>query len=280
MAGPVTGSFDTPDSVQELNGLRQEVVHLGDVTMARTFHPVGWRWSTHVKPVVGTPSCQARHVGFVLSGLLGVLLDDGRSWEVAPGEVFDFPPGHDGYVAGNEPVVAIEWVGVSNWMEAPQDSRALVALLFTDIVDSTSTLSRVGDRAWRNRLVAHNEIVRRALSEHHGHELQTTCDGFLAYFEGRVDAVAAAVAIRRGVAGIDVPVHQGVHFGEVRLADGDFEGLAVHEAARTAAAAGAGEIFVSEVTKMLTGTAGFTFESRGEQTLKGLDAPRILFAVT
>ena len=279
MADRIVGNFGTPDSAQELNGLRQDVVRLGDVTLARTFHPVGWRWSTHVRSFVGTDSCQARHVGIVLSGRLGVVLDDGSSWEAAAGEVFDFPPGHDGYVVGDEPVVAVEWVGVNDWMEPPQDSRVLAALLFTDIVDSTATLSQVGDRAWRSRLAAHDEIVRRVLSEHHGHELKTTGDGFLAYFEVPVEAVQAAVAIRQGVAGIGVPVRQGIHVGEVRLADGDVQGLAVHEAARTAATAGAGEILVSEVTKLLAASSGFRFEPRGEHTLKGLDGPRSLYAV-
>ena len=74
-------------------------------------------------------------------------------------------------------------------------------------------------------------------------------------------------------------MRQGVHVGEVHIRDGDVQGLAVHEAARVAAAAGAGEVFVSEVTRALAMAAGYAFEPRGEHLLKGLDGPRALFAL-
>ena len=167
------------------------------MSVTRIENPVGWRWSTHVKPIVGTESCQAHHVGFQISGRLGVLLDDGTTWEVHPGQVFDFPPGHDGYVIGDEPVVAIEWVGLANWLEPREHARFLAALLFTDIVDSTTTAASVGDRAWRSRLNAHDASSRRALENHGGHEVNTTGDGFFAYFDGPAQALGAARAIRQ-----------------------------------------------------------------------------------
>jgi class 3 adenylate cyclase len=276
----IIGDFAQPDRVQEVNGLRLTTLHFGDISVTRIENPVGWRWSTHVKPIVGTESCQAHHVGLQISGRLGVLLDDGTTWEVHPGQVFDFPPGHDGYVIGDEPVVAIEWVGLANWLEPREQSRVLAALLFTDIVDSTSTAAMVGDRAWRSRLDAHDAVVRRALENHAGHEVNTTGDGFFAYFEGPAQALRAARAIRDGTAEIGLAVRQGVHVGEVHISDGDVQGVAVHEAARVASAAGAGEVFVSEVTRALAMAAGYTFEPRGEHLLKGLDGPRALFALS
>jgi class 3 adenylate cyclase len=232
-----------------------------------------------VKPIVGTESCQAHHVGLQISGVLGVQLDDGTTWEVHPGQVFDFPPGHDGYVVGDEPVVAIEWVGLANWLEPREQARSLAALLFTDIVDSTATAASIGDRAWRSRLNAHDDVVRRALRNHGGHEVNTTGDGFFAYFDGPAQALAAAQAIRTGVADIGIPVRQGIHVGEVHIGDADVQGIAVHEAARVAAAAGPGEVLVSDVTRALAMGAGYAFEPRGEHVLKGLEGSRALFAL-
>ena len=279
MSPRIVGDFAEPDRVREGGGVRLTTLQFGDMSVTRIENPVGWRWSTHVKPIVGTESCQAHHVGYQISGRLGVLLDDGTTWEVGPGQVFDFPPGHDGYVIGEEPVVAVEWVGLANWLEPREHARFLAALLFTDIVDSTTTAASIGDRAWRSRLNAHDALVRRALGNHGGHEVNTTGDGFFAYFDGPAQALAAAQAIRTGVVDIGIAVRQGIHVGEVHIGDGDVQGLAVHEAARVAAAAGAGEVFVSEVTRALAMAAGYTFEPRGEHMLKGLDGPRSLFAL-
>jgi hypothetical protein len=68
----------------------------------------GWRWSTHVRPTVGDEWCQIRHVGYVISGCLGLDFPDGSSVVFGPGDVFDVPPGHDGYTVGDEPTVQIE----------------------------------------------------------------------------------------------------------------------------------------------------------------------------
>jgi len=79
-----------------------DVVELGNVTVGRaTFEP-GWRWSEHVKPVAGTDSCLVPHVGYIISGRLGIAMDDGTEQEFGPDEAFVIPPGHDGWVVGDE----------------------------------------------------------------------------------------------------------------------------------------------------------------------------------
>jgi hypothetical protein len=109
MPGISAGSFDRPDETRTPNRMLVEVVRLGDVTTARiTFQP-GWRWSESVKAVVGTDSCQLRHVGTIVSGRLHVLHDDGSEAEAGPGGVYVIEPGHDAWVAGNEPVIAYEF---------------------------------------------------------------------------------------------------------------------------------------------------------------------------
>src|SRR5918996_3335149 len=79
-------------------------------------------WSTHVRPVVGTETCQTRHVGYVLKGRVHVVLDDGTEFDISAGDVVDIRPGHDAWVLGDEPVVTIEWMGARSWI--PRGGRS------------------------------------------------------------------------------------------------------------------------------------------------------------
>jgi hypothetical protein len=125
LAGSAAKSLDRPERVVEGPGVVEEVVQFGTLSVARATHAPGWRWSTHIKPVVGTERCQVRHVGVVLSGRIGVELADGSSLEAGPGTVYDIPPGHDGWTIGDEPAVAIEWTGVLEWLLPAQGERVL-----------------------------------------------------------------------------------------------------------------------------------------------------------
>jgi hypothetical protein len=88
-----------------------QVVKVGESTISRfTFEP-GWRWSTSVKPFAKTDSCQAHHVGYLLSGRLHVATEDGGDAEIGLGEAYDIQPGHDGWVVGDEAVVSVEFSG-------------------------------------------------------------------------------------------------------------------------------------------------------------------------
>ena len=109
MAGITLGSFERPDELRTPDRTRVEVVRLAGQTAARlTFQP-GWRWSESVKPVVGTESCQARHVGTIVSGRLHVVHADGTEGDAGPGDAYVIEPGHDAWVVGDEPVVALEF---------------------------------------------------------------------------------------------------------------------------------------------------------------------------
>jgi quercetin dioxygenase-like cupin family protein len=109
MGGVQTRDFGSPDETRTPDKTRVEVVRLGTASVARfTFEP-GWRWSECVKPVAGTESCQARHVGVVQSGRLGVRHEDGTELELNPGEAYVIEPGHDAWVLGNERFVAYEF---------------------------------------------------------------------------------------------------------------------------------------------------------------------------
>lgn len=98
------------DEVRTPPKTKVEVVKVGDSTIMRaTFEP-GWKWSECVKPIVGTESCQAHHVNYVLSGRMKVKMNDGTEMEIGPGDAVDIPPGHDAWIVGNEPFVAIDFV--------------------------------------------------------------------------------------------------------------------------------------------------------------------------
>ena len=104
------GSFTRPTKVVDLSGMGTvEFVTVGDMTVSKlTFHR-GWRWSLHVKPLVGGDSCQTFHHGFVVDGRLAVRMDDGTEAEFRAGDVWIIPPGHDAWVLGDETVVALEF---------------------------------------------------------------------------------------------------------------------------------------------------------------------------
>ena len=104
-----------PDEVRTFDKGQLELVTLGGVTFGRgTFQP-GWRWSTSVKPLVKTPTCEAPHLQYHVSGRLYVVMDDGSEAEFGPGEVSLLPPGHDCWVVGDEPVVVIDISGMVDY---------------------------------------------------------------------------------------------------------------------------------------------------------------------
>jgi len=257
----------------EFPGVRAQLVDLGDLTIGRMVNDPGWRWSTHMRPIVGGEWCQARHVGMILSGRIGIDFPDGTSMQFGAGDVFDIPPGHDGYTVGDEPCVQVEWAGLRAWAGFPTGirSRVLATLLFSDVVGSTELASRLGDGPWRELLSRYFEEVRRELERFGGREVKTTGDGMLATFDGSARALHCALAVRDRAKELGLHVRVGVHVGEVELVGEDVRGVTVHEAARIMAAAGEDEIFVSELTRALSGSSDLGFEDRGVHALKGLD---------
>ena len=114
MANPVgvtnfeVKSHDSPDEVRSPSKTRVEVVKLGNFTIGRFNLEPGWRWSECIKPVVKTDLCQLSHVGHAVSGRIKVRMKDGTEKTIDAGESYTIPPGHDAWVEGDEPFVAIE----------------------------------------------------------------------------------------------------------------------------------------------------------------------------
>jgi class 3 adenylate cyclase len=274
-------SLSTPDIVRPFPFGHVDIVNLDETSVARFSWEPGWRWSKDVAPVVQTRSCVNRHVGYVLSGQLHVQMDDGTELELRAGDAFEIPPGHDAWVVGDETWDTVEFTSAAVFGTNPDDDdeTVLSTVLFTDIVDSTATLSRIGDHAWQRLLLEHNRRIRTELDRFRGREMGTTGDGFLALFDGAARAVRCATAMNRAVADLDIAIRAGLHTGEVAIAGGQARGLAVHAAARVAALARPGEILVSSTTRDLLDGSGLAFISRGEHELKGLAGARTIYAI-
>lgn len=109
MAGLEARGFDAPDETRRPDKTKIDVVRMGGASVGRfTFEP-GWKWSECVKPVVGTDSCQARHVGVAQSGRLHVVHEDGTEGDIGPGDAYVIEPGHDAWVVGDETFVGFEF---------------------------------------------------------------------------------------------------------------------------------------------------------------------------
>jgi class 3 adenylate cyclase len=277
---PQMKNLSAPDETLSLEKGSASTVRVGELVVGRLVLEPGWRWSKHVRPIVGTTSCQFHHVGFTLSGAMDGRMDDGTEFAVRSGDIFDVPPGHDNWVIGNEPMVAILWGGWRGWGKPPVGERILTTMLMTDIAGSTDRASAVGDSAWDQLLDRHHALVREILERYRGTEIDTAGDGFLTMFDGAARAVQSALEIRVAVRGIGLDIRAGVHTGEVEVVPGGIRGLAVHETARIMALGNAGDILVSSTTRELSDGSGFSYQDRGIHHLKGIPAPRRVFMIT
>jgi hypothetical protein len=111
-------NFGKPDEVRNFPKGHLELINIGGATVGKAVFEPGWRWSESVKPIAGTDSCEAAHFQYQISGTLKVLMDDGTEIECKAGDVSLIPPGHDAWVVGNEPVVALDFQGMVDYAKA------------------------------------------------------------------------------------------------------------------------------------------------------------------
>jgi pimeloyl-ACP methyl ester carboxylesterase len=161
----------------------------------------------------------------------------------------------------------------------PDPDRVLATVLFTDVVASTETATRLGDRAWRTILDRHHDVVRRELARWRGREIDTAGDGFLATFDGPARGIRCAVAASEGVRDLGLQIRAGLHTGEVEIAGEDVRGIAVHIGSRVAALAGPDEVLVSRTVADLVAGSGIVLAERGEHELKGVSGTWLVYAV-
>jgi class 3 adenylate cyclase/quercetin dioxygenase-like cupin family protein len=268
--------FDRPDNVRIVEKSRVELIELGELAVGRAIFEPGWRWSDHVKPIVGTESCQVHHIGYVLSGHLHVEMTDGASLEVVGGDAFEIPPGHDAWVIGDEPWISVDWAGRRLFAKSPKEisDRIFTTLVFTDLCRSTETLNRLGDARWRLLLAEHNQAVRAEIERFGGREAKTTGDGFFVLFDSPARAVRGAAAMLEAAATHGLTARAGINAGEVELQGEEVRGIAVHAAARILDVAQPGEVLVSTTIRDLLSGSGLDFADRGEFELRGLNGFR------
>mgnify|MGYP006159537849 CR=1 FL=1 len=166
-------------------------------------------------------------------------------------------------------------------------SGATATIMFTDIVDSSATMQRLGDRDGRRLLSLHDEIVRHEVTAHEGLEVKSLGDGFMLSFRSVGRGLGCAVAIQQDLAVYnkktpDTPllVRMGLSVGEPVQDKNDLFGVSVITAARISAKAAAGQIMLSQVAYALASSSGeFEFRSVGEFELKGLGGSHEIYEV-
>jgi class 3 adenylate cyclase/alpha-beta hydrolase superfamily lysophospholipase len=211
------------------------------------------------------------------------LIDPGHSRYLAkaiPGAKYLELPGRDNYPGIDSDQIADEIEEfLTGGRRVAEPERALLTVMFTDIVDSTVRASELGDQRWRDLLASHDSIVRKELERFSGHEVKTIGDGFLAVFDGApTRAVRCAHAIARATREIGVDVRAGLHTGECELMGDDVGGMAVHIGARISALAGGGEVFASGTLRDAVIGSPLQFEDRGTHSLKGVPGEWRVFA--
>jgi class 3 adenylate cyclase len=163
---------------------------------------------------------------------------------------------------------------------APDASRVLVTLLFTDIVGSTRLAAEIGDRGWMRLIERHHAKVRELFAGFDGREVDCAGDGFFATFDTATSAIRCGDAIRSSVGSLGLEVRAGVHTGECERADSRVRGIAVHTAARLVGVARPGEVLVTATVRDVVAGSGIRFEDRGARALRGIPGVWRLFAVT
>ena len=111
----VKKNFSKPDEQRAFDKGKVDLIEMDDVTFGRATLQPGWKWSTCVKPIAKTELCEASHLQFQLSGRLHIVMADGSELETVAGDIVKIPPGHDAWVVGNEPVVAVDISGMREY---------------------------------------------------------------------------------------------------------------------------------------------------------------------
>ncbi len=215
---------------------------------------------------VGNRFIDVRHGRALAAGIAGAKLVE------LPGEDHLFHAGESEAMLGE-----VEEF-VTGVRSVPETDRVLATVLFTDIVGSTERAAALGDRAWRDLVDAHHEIVRRELDRHRGRLIELAGDSLFASFDGPARAIRCACALTSALRQLGIEIRAGLHTGEVELAGDAVRGIAVHIAARVMAAAGAGEVLVSSTVRDLVAGSGVRFADRGVKVLKGVPDAWQLFA--
>jgi class 3 adenylate cyclase len=155
----------------------------------------------------------------------------------------------------------------------------MATILFTDIVDSTGRAATLGDRAWRQLLDRHDELVRTEVDRWHGRFVKNTGDGVLATFDAPTRALRCALGLREALAGIGLEIRAAIHTGEIEVRESDVGGIGVHIAARALSEAGDAQVVVTRTVRDLATGTDLEFAPLGSIGLRGVPGQWELFQV-
>ena len=117
-------SLDRPDEVRNFDKGRLDIIHIGKRTVGRAVLEPGWKWSESVKPLVNTESCEAPHFQYHVSGTLRVRTNDGSERDFKAGDVSLLEAGHDAWVVGDEPVVIVDFQGMTEYAQERREEKS------------------------------------------------------------------------------------------------------------------------------------------------------------
>ena len=191
---------------------------------------------------------------------------------------------------GTALTVSLEELERTILRERPDLSSTLAAdgtvtIVFTDIVDSTRMIGRLGDQAWLEVLRRHDAVIEEVTTAHGGTVVETQGDGSMLAFSSARRAVTCAIELQHELSrafddgSLPIRVRIGAHTGDALQEADRFYGTTVHYAARVASQARAGEVLVSNVVRDLVSGSGIDVAESREVELKGLDGTHRLFAV-
>ncbi len=251
IAGPAAvAAFFEANSLADARALLP-AIHVPTLVLHRT----GYHW---------VPLAQGRYVADHIAGAKFVEL-----------------PGSDGPLYWEHAEEALEAVEefLTGIAPPPPPTRTLATVLYTDIVDSTVMLERMGDSRWRGILDVHDAMAFDLCGANGGRYVKSTGDGVLATFDGPGRSIRFAQTFRDQLRSLELSIRTGIHTGEVEVRGEDIGGMAAHLAARIMGQATGGEILVSRTVKELVAGSELGFEDRGMHHLKGIDGEWQLLAV-
>jgi class 3 adenylate cyclase len=166
-------------------------------------------------------------------------------------------------------------------LQAAQNAdRVLATVLFTDIVDSTGRAAAMGDRAWRQLLDRHDELVKTEVNRWIGHYVKSTGDGILATFDAPTRALRCAFGLQEGLARIGLEIRAAIHTGEIERREDDVGGIGVHIAARTLSQTGSSKVVVTRTVRDLATGTDLAFAPLGSVSLRGIPGQWELYEAT
>jgi uncharacterized RmlC-like cupin family protein len=125
MAKLIVKKFSSADETRPFKAHGHvDLLKIEQGTVGRGVFEPGWKWSVDVKPIAGTKSCESSHSGYVLSGRMRIVMDDGQQAEVGPGDYVVVPPGHDAWTVGNEACVILDVAGMENYARPSREAGA------------------------------------------------------------------------------------------------------------------------------------------------------------